>query len=102
MKKWESRINGKQLREEIRKGVPFDVLKTLRMELKFKLNRMNDEEQKEEFDELYDLVDSDVELGEEGLKTFVENEGWTLQELVDDRLAQFYDLCDRHNVWVTV
>lgn len=102
MRKWKSQINGKQLREDIQNDTPFEVLKTLRTELKFKLKRIKDEHEKECFEELYDLVDSDVELGEEGLKEYVEKEDWTLQELVDDRLTQFYDLCDSFDIWVTV
>lgn len=102
MRQWKSRINGTQLREVIKNGTPFEVLKTLQLELKFKIKRIKDEDEKYAFEDLFDLVDSDVALGEEGLQAYVTEEDWTLQELVDDRLTQFYDLCDQFDIWVTV
>lgn len=102
MREWKSRINGKQLRDEIKNGTPFEVLKVLKMELKFKLNRINDEFQKGEFEDLFSLVESDVSLGEQGIQQYVKEESWSMKELVDDRLHQFYDLCDKYDIWVTV
>lgn len=65
---------------------------------------IRDEDMKFEFEDLYYLVESDVLEGEEGLEQFIEEEDGheNLAELVDDRLAQFYDLCDGYRVWITL
>lgn len=102
MRKWESKINGTQLREEIKNGNSFEILKELTLQLKLKINRIKDEDEKYEFEDLYELVKSDVEIGEEGLVNWLYEENWSMTELVDDRLHQFYDLCDKYNVWVAI
>lgn len=102
MREWKSKINGSQLREEIKNGNSFEILKVLKSDLYFKINRIKDVHEKYEFEDLYELVKSDVDMGEVELIKYVKDENWNMTDLVDDRLHQFYDMCDKYDVWVTV
>lgn len=102
MRKWKSKINGKNLRDVIKSGDEFETLKVLVTELHFKIKRITDIDEMYEYEDLYELVKSDVEIGKEELLEYVKQNEWSLNELVDDRLCQFYDLCDKYDVWISV
>ena len=105
---WKSKINGKHLRALIKEGESFKILQELEYLLKriksapnrFKL----DEYELEEFSDLLYTVESDTYLGEQELLKYINGEDWleSIQEVVDDRLSQFYDLCDGNRIWLTV
>lgn len=108
MREWKSKINGKHLRALINDGESFKILQELEGAIKRISNKPNsfklDEHDKEEFDELLYTVESDTSAGEEALKEYIRGENWirNINELVDDRLSQFYDLCDKNDIWVTI
>lgn len=66
--------------------------------------KIKDEYMSQDFKELSELVDGEVLEGKDGIEKFLEEEDAQedLQELVNDRLAEFYDLCDGWRVWVTL
>lgn len=108
MREWKSKINGKHLRALIDEGETFKILQELECTVKRITNKSNlfklDEYDKEEFGDLLYTIESDTYAGEEALIEYVKGENWisNINELVDDRLSQFYDLCDKHDIWVTV
>lgn len=108
MREWKSNINGKHLRALINEGETFKILQELEGVVKRITNKSNlfklDEYDKEEFGELLYTIESDTYAGEEALMEYVKGENWisNINELVDDRLSQFYDLCDKHNIWVSI
>ena len=54
-----------------------------------------------DFEEFYNLLDGEAELVLHDPDEFSEIfDGMTLQAYVDMRLAEFYDLCDEHRIWV--
>ena len=103
MAEWTSEINGKALRGMIKEGVDgFEILKELYRLVKYKLNITKDEDLKYELEDLYYNIESDVKGGREEFIKWLDGEGYNLTEIVDDRLTQFYDLCDRNRIWVAL
>ncbi|KOS61494.1 hypothetical protein FJQ98_16365 [Lysinibacillus agricola] len=108
MREWKSQVNGKHLRVLIDEGESFKILQELESIVKRISNNSNsfklDEYDKEEFEELLGTIESDTYAGEAALMDYIKGENWisNIDELVDDRLSQFYDLCDKHDIWVTV
>lgn len=108
MREWKSKINGKHLRTLIDEGESFKILQELESSVKRISNKPDsfklDEYDHEEFKDLLYTIESDTHAGEEALIEYVNGENWLsgITELVDDRLSQFYDLCDKYNIWITV
>lgn len=103
VRKWEKYFNGTELRDVIRTNNSFNTLVTLNKELIYFIKTLKGD-MEYEFEGLQDLVYGDIHSGEEELLDWIRTEDVyeSLEELADDRLAQFYDLCDRWDVWVTL
>jgi len=103
MRKWNYKIDGTELRRLTNEDNEFETLVQLEKDLKKFMPNIDNEYMKQDFEELYELVEGEVQEGKEGLEKFLEEEDAQedLQELVNDRLAEFYDLCDGWRVWIT-
>lgn len=106
MAKWKYQIDGTEIRQLINEGDSFKVLEALEKNLKAFIPKIKKDEEYmvSQFEELYDLVEGEVQDGEDALIDFIEEEDYVsdLMELVDDRLDEFYNLCDGFNVWITL
>lgn len=105
MTKWQHTFrNGKTLRAAIDSEDSFLALEELGKGLKvFMGNIKEDSYMFEEFEELQELVQSDLEDGLEVVSTFIlEEYGESIQDYINGRLSWFYDLCDSYNVWVEI
>ena len=94
MRKWKFTIKkGKELRELIFKHDSVGVILKLREICDDLIKKGYDE-----FEELYYLLEGEDDIIKEGrLEEFNWNND---EELVDDRLTEFYDLCDNNDIFV--
>lgn len=103
MRQWEYEINGSTLRELIRneEDNSFTVLKQVALEIKFFIRGIKNEDMVFEFDDLLERVEGDISYGEENLISFLKEEDYgSMKEYVDGLLTEFYDLCDRWDIFV--
>lgn len=106
MRTWKYRLEheGKQLRElissEETKENQASIVKYLRVCCKRLMNKMNEEDYGyNEVDELYFLLEGDDEL----ILSNEDMDDYSFEsrtELVNERLAQFYDACDYVGCWI--
>jgi len=104
MTQWNYKINGERLREATQKDDEWETLVELDKVLKSFAPKIKDEYMAQDFEELIEIVDSEVLEGKDAIEQFLEEEDAQedLQELVNDRLSEFYDLCDGWRVWITL
>lgn len=96
MRKWELTINkGRELRDLINDKNSIGVIVKLREICDDLIKKGYDD-----FEELYFLLEGEDDIiREDRLEEF----GWNNDEdLVDDRLTEFYDLCDDNNIFVGI
>ena len=106
MKQWKFTVkNGKELRKAVHEenGVAvINALKKCYEEILY--NYIFDYEWDEEkFRESYDILDGDDEIIENcnnGTEDISDYGFLTTDGLVDERLTEFYDLCDEYDFWV--
>lgn len=55
-----------------------------------------------DFEDLYNLLDGEPEVIRKHPEELLEWEYFGATDLVNDRLARFYNLCDRASVWISV
>lgn len=100
MGKWLHKLpQGTELRELINAETP-DHAAILRMLLSLCAVVMEwGEGSKDDFEELRcAMIGEDTAISRQ---SFVETWGYdSADELVDDRLCSFYDLCDEHRIWI--
>ena len=108
MKKWKFVVtNGKELRKAIHEenGVfVINVLKKCYEEILYNYN-FDDETDEEKFRESYDLLEGDDEIIENcnnGTEDISDYGFLTTDGLVDERLTEFYNLCDEYDFWIEV
>lgn len=107
MREWKMTVtSGARLRDAIKSGESAEILQMIckccdEVQRRYKKNSGICDE----FEELNELVSGEVEACEQ--KRYDEIASWGFQlgpagivELVDDRLAQFYDLCDANSFFV--
>ena len=103
MSKWNFRLSeGLTIRQAINNNDNVMVI-TLLQKVTKKLstdNRLEEDEQ-EEFRGLNELLEGEEQLvvSNEDVNSF----GWeNWEEMINSRLAEFYDLCDRYRIWIEV
>jgi hypothetical protein len=108
MKQWKFTVkNGKELRKAVHEenGVAvINALKKCYEEILYNYI-FDDETDEEKFRESYDLLDGDYEIIENcnnGTESIFNFGFDSTDELVDERLTEFYDLCDEYGFWVEV
>jgi hypothetical protein len=103
MRNWKLEFDGALLRDTINNGNDeFLTLEILKKELGLFIKNIRDEDMKYEFEDLHELVCSEVDGGKAELLDWLDSEDIAddLEEFVNGRLTEFYDLCDRWDVWV--
>lgn len=108
MKQWKFTVtNGKELRKAIHEenGVAvINALKKCYEEILYNYN-FDDEADEEKFRDGYNFVFGDDEIIEncDNGKEDISDYGFdSTDELVDERLTDFYDLCDECGFWIEV
>jgi hypothetical protein len=106
MKKWQYTVkHGNELRNAISNDNGIQVIKTL-VECYNEILQnysFEDDYDKEQFEEANNLLDGDdlIIIDCKNGKDNIQNYGFdNINELVDARLEEFYDLCDDYNIWV--
>ena len=108
MKKWEyTLINGKELRNEIANDNAKGVINALKKCYNEILNNYKfiDDYDRTQFEDACEYLNGDIEIIEDcesGLDNIEEYGFEDIDELVNDRLTEFYDLCDDFNIWVGI
>lgn len=105
---WTFRItNGKELRKAIRENNGVAVINALKKCYEEILNNYNFEYDydRQDFEDARELLDGDdiiIENCQCGIENISEYGFSNTSELVDERLTEFYDLCDNYNFWVEI
>lgn len=109
MKEWKYTIYGRGLRESIANMRNSDILEVSDVKQILELlkscyeqikSRIDEYDWEFEFDFPYEIVIDDIVILENWRGHFPGFED--LGELVDDRLTEFYDLCDDYRIWISV
>ncbi len=105
MLKWEYNVNGKKLRQLIKDEENFKILRELH-DIIDKILKNKNIYYEDDFEELRTLLYEDSYLlKEDELLDYIYNESElynTLTQYIDDKLAWFYELCDKDRIWITV
>lgn len=106
MKKWKYTVkHGNELRKAISNDDSVQVVKMLAECYNEILQNFSfeDDYDKEQFTEAFELLDGDdlIIIDCKNGKDNIQNYGFDIiNDLVDARLEEFYDLCDDYNIWV--